>query len=64
MKFNICFTQDEIQLTLTESLRLPEGQTPRLGSPDGPGAADPFPQIESLARQFLRQLLADRGGVL
>jgi len=53
MKFDLCFAKEEIRVTLTESLRLPEGQSPRLGSPDGPAATDLLPQIESLVRKFL-----------
>jgi len=53
MKFDICFSQDEIQLTLTENLKLPEGRLSPLESPLDPSAADPFPQIEALAQQFL-----------
>ena len=52
MKFNLCFSKDEIRVTLTERLRLPEGQSPQLGSPHGPAATDLLPQIESLVQKF------------
>ena len=53
MKFDVCFATDEIRVTLTESLALPEGHSPHLGSPGAPCGFDLLPQIESLVRQFL-----------
>lgn len=53
MKFDLCFAKDEIRVTLTENLKLPEGQSPRLGSPGGPAAPDLLPQIESLVQKYL-----------
>ena len=61
MKFDLCFAKDEIRLTLTENLRLLEGQSPRLGSPDGPAATDLLPQIESLVQKFLSGYVVDHG---
>ena len=61
MKFDLCFTTGEIRVTLTESLRLPEGQSPQLGSPDGPAATDLLPQIESLVQKYLSGYVVDRG---
>ncbi len=63
MKFDLCLAKDEIRVTLTESLALPEGQSPRLGSPDGPAATDLLPQIESLVRQFLSGYVVDHGAL-
>ena len=60
MKFELWFAKDEIRVTLTESLKLLEGQTPQLGSPDGPVATDCLPQIESLMRLFLSGYVVDR----
>ncbi len=62
MKFNISFRQDEIRLTLTESLKLPVERSQQTGSIPVPYVADPFPKIEVLAQQFLIKLVADRGG--
>ena len=54
MKFNLTLAKDEIHLTLTETLRLPEVQFPLFGSPGGPIPVDLLPQIESLVHQYLR----------
>ena len=61
MKFDICFAKDEIRVMLTESLVLPEGKSPCLGSPDGPAATDLLPQIESLVQKFLSGYVVDHG---
>jgi hypothetical protein len=61
MKFNIAMSSDEIQVTLTESLKLPEGHSPLLESPDAQAAFGLLPQIESLVRQFLSGFVARRG---
>ena len=60
MKFDVCFATDEIQITLTESPRLSEGQSPQLGSPGGPAATDLLPQIESLVQKYLNGFVAYR----
>ncbi len=61
MKFDLCFAKDEIRVTLTEILKLPEGQSPQFGSPDGPAATDLLPQIESLVQKFLSVYVVDHG---
>ncbi len=61
MKFDLCFSKDEIRVTLTENLRLLEGQSPQLGSLDGPAAIDLLPQIESLVQKFLSGYVVNRG---
>ena len=63
MKFNVSLASNEVQVTLTEGLRLPEGRSPQLGSPCEPGGFDLLPQIESLVRQFLAGIVADRSGL-
>jgi hypothetical protein len=63
MKFDIGFAMGEIRVTLTESLRLPVGQSPQLGSSDGPAATDLLPQIESLVQKFLSGYVADHDGL-
>ena len=60
MNFDVSFATNEVRVTLTESLVLPEGQLPCLGSPGEPGAFDLLPQIESLVRQFLDGFVGDR----
>ena len=61
MKFDLTLAKDEIRVTLTESLELPEGKSPRFGSPDGPAATDLLPQIESLVQKFLSGYVVDHG---
>ena len=60
MKFDVSFSANEVQVSLTESLRLAEWQSLRLGSPGEPDAFDLLPQIESLVRQFLDGFVAGR----
>lgn len=60
MKFDLTFAQDEIRLTLTESLRLSEGQSARAESPAARVAFDRLPKIESQVRQFLSGFAVDR----
>lgn len=53
MKYDLSLTAGEMQVTLTESLTLPEGRSPLLESPDAQEAFALLPQIESLVQQFL-----------
>lgn len=62
MKFELCFAKDEIRVTLTESLKLPEGQRPQFGSPGVPAAPDLLPQIEALVLEYLSGYVVDRDG--
>lgn len=62
MKFDIAFNPDGIRLMLTETLMLPGGRLEHRESPAVPSGVDPLQQIEVLARQYLEQLVADRGG--
>ena len=62
MKYDISFNPGGIQLTLTENLELPEGRLERRELPAVPSGVDLLQQIEARARQFLEQLVADRGG--
>jgi hypothetical protein len=61
MQFDLAVATGEIRVTLTESLKLPEGQSPRLESPAAQGAFDLLPKIESLVRQFLTGFAEPRG---
>ncbi len=54
MKYDVCLTSNEVRVTLSESLVLPEGYRAQLGSSDGQAEFDLVPQIEGLVRQFLR----------
>ena len=55
MKYKITFDPHEIQLTLSESLALPEGHLGQFGSPRVLVDADQLRQIETQVRQFLNR---------
>lgn len=59
MKYELIFNQDEIQLKLSESLRLAEGQSVQLELPRDPSDAAPLRQIEDQVRLFLKRFVAD-----
>lgn len=62
MKYDLCLSEAEIRVTLSESLKLPEGRKLLLESPAARDAFDLLPQIESLLRQFLDGFAEGRGG--
>ena len=63
MKYRVTFSSDEVRVTLTESLKLPEGRSLHFGQPDAPNRFDLLPEIQTLVRQFLNGFAVDRGGL-
>jgi len=64
MQYDIAFTNDDdVRVTLMESLKLSEGQLPHLGRPDAPSRFDLLPEMQALVREFLSGFVADRDGL-
>ena len=59
MNIGLRFGEREVQLSLTETLELAEGQQGQIGLARGRDVADLLPQIESLVQEFLSGYVAD-----
>jgi hypothetical protein len=63
MKYDITIRSDELLVTLTESLALPEGRLPHLGSFSVQRRLELLRQIQSLTRELLNGFVDEPGGL-
>ena len=58
MKYDVRFTHSDVEVILSETLPLPEGQLGFLGAISSPQNRARLDQLEALVREFLEELVS------